>query len=222
MLFNKHYAPLSMLKLLPLLAIGTVLLGTVCSPKTNPVSTNTAPTMSFDQYPAYLGTDLGMQWSAAQTVFKLWSPAAQAIKLHLYSAGDKGKSLQTLDLTRENDGVWATTLKGNQKGKYYTVQVKHNGHWLAETPDPYAKAVGVNGRRGMILDLNETHPDGWATDKRPALRQYSDIILYELHVRDLSAHHNSGIKNTGKFLAFTEKGTKNKAGQSAQFLIFVE
>jgi pullulanase len=201
-------------KLLPFFAIGAALLCSVCSPKTNPASTNTAPKMNFDQYPAYSGNDLGMHWTAQQSVFKLWSPAVEATRLHLYNNGEKGKPGQTISLQKDNNGVWSATLPGNLKGQYYTVQVKHNGQWLPESPDPYAKAVGVNGKRAMIIDLNETNPDGWANDMRPPLKQFSDVILYELHMRDLSAHPNSGIKNTGKFLALTEYGTKNAKGLS--------
>jgi pullulanase len=170
--------------------------------------------MPFDQYPTYSGTDLGMNWSADKTIFKLWSPAAQAVKLRLYSNGSTGKAIQTIDLQKKDNGVWEANLAGNQKGKYYTVQVQHGGKWLAETADAYAKAVGLNGKRGMILDLTETNPTGWATDKRPIQKQFTDIILYELHIRDLSINPNSGIKNAGKFLGLTETGTKNTKGLS--------
>jgi pullulanase len=194
-------------------ALLSALLFTVCSPRTAPQAITTIA-MPFDQYPTYLGTDLGMNWSVDKTIFKLWSPAAQAVKLRLYSNGSTGKAIQTIDLQKKDNGVWEATLSGNQKGKYYTVQVQQGGKWLAETPDAYAKAVGLNGKRGMILDLTETNPTGWATDKRPIQKQFTDIILYELHIRDLSINPNSGIKNAGKFLGLTETGTKNTKGLS--------
>ncbi len=168
--------------------------------------------MSFDQYPAYTGNDLGAVFTEKSTTFKLWSPAAEAVRLHLYAKGSGGKSTSTINLSPQPQGVWSTTLQGNKHGTYYTVQVRHQGKWLDESPDPYARAVGVNGKRAMIVDLRKTNPDGWNNDKRPDLKQFSDITLYELHVRDLSAHPNSGIKNTGKFLGLTETGTKNTKG----------
>jgi pullulanase len=178
-------------------------------------SSATTPLMlSYDQYPEYRGSDLGMQWSPNVTHFKLWSPPAEAARLHLYAASLGGEPVKTIALKAQENGVWHTALDGDQQGKYYTIQVKIGGKWLTETPDPYAKAVGANGQRGMIVNLEATHPMGWASDKRPPLAHPTDIILYELHVRDLSSHPNSGLKNTGKFLAFTEKGSKNTAGLS--------
>lgn len=171
-----------------------------------------APVSKYDQYPVYEGADLGVQWSPAATVFKLWSPAVEAARLMLYEKGDGGAPLEVISLKKQKQGVWETTLSGNQKGKFYTVQIKNEGKWLDESPDPYAKAVGVNGKRGMIVDLASTNPAGWDNDKRPAQKSFNDIILYELHVRDFSANPNSGMKNTGKYLAFTETGTKNSRG----------
>jgi pullulanase len=170
--------------------------------------------MSYDQYPVYEGQDLGMTWSARSTTFKLWSPAAESARLMLYAAGQGGTAKETIELTRDKNGTWSHTIRGDQHGTYYTVQVKSGGRWLAETPDPYAKAVGINGLRGMIVDLARTNPDGWKQDVRPPLAQLTDIILYELHVRDLSSHPNSGIKNRGKFLGLAEKDTQNKEGMS--------
>lgn len=185
--------------------------------------------MSFDQYPEYAGNDLGVNWSHARTVFKLWSPPAQKVRLQLYEKGSGGIPLKIVNLKKVEKGVWETTLKGNMQGKYYTVQVQIDGKWLAETPDPYAKAVGVNGQRGMILDLVSTNPihwpsdnvivgspkpPNWLTDKRPPQADFNSIILYELHVRDLSAHINSGITNRGKYLGLTEKVTHNIAGDA--------
>jgi pullulanase len=81
---------------------------------------------------------------------------------------------------------------------------------LNEVPDPYAKIVGVNGKRAMISDLKDTHPENWSNDKSPELKKATDAIIYELHVRDASIAANSGISSKGKFLGLTEKGTINE------------
>lgn len=47
-----------------------------------------------------------------------------------------------------------------------------------------AKAVGVNGKRAAVIDLRSTDPEGWANDVRPLLKDYADIIVYEMHHRD--------------------------------------
>jgi len=86
--------------------------------------------------------------------------------------------------------------------------------WLLESPDIYAKAVGVNGNRGMVVDLASTNPANWRNDKKPALKNFTDIIIYELHIRDISISPNSGIQHKGKYLGLTETGTKSPDGEA--------
>lgn len=165
-------------------------------------------------YPLYQQGDLGMAYGPDRSVFKLWAPTATAVRLLLYPTGIEGKPTQTVALHRGDKGVWSATLPGNQLGKYYTVQVKNKDKWLDETPDPWAKAVGVNGVRGQIIDLQATHPVGWEQDKRPAPKSPTDIIIYELHIRDLSIHSSAGIQHKGQFLGLAEAGTKSPEGLS--------
>ena len=115
-------------------------------------------------------------------------------------------------MKRGENGVWEAVINKNTEGKYYTFQTLINEKWGEEVPDPYVKAVGVNGRRGQVIDFAKTNPTGWEKDTKPALKNPTDVILYELHIRDLSMHENSGIQNKGKFLGLTEMGTKSPDG----------
>ncbi len=171
-------------------------------------------TGSYDTYPVYNGIDLGLTWSPEKSVFKLWSPPAEEARMLLYAEGQGGSPLKMQPLKKGKKGVWSATVKENIEGQFYAFQVKIKGQWLAEVPDPYAKAVGVNGKRGMVVDPAKTNPSGWENDRRPALKNYTDIVLYELHVRDLSSDANSGIRNKGKFLGLTEIGTRSKEGEA--------
>jgi len=163
--------------------------------------------------PVYYGKDLGVSYTSSFTRFKVWSPGATEIKLRLYNSGDSGTAIRTINLHKGDSGTWKTTLRGNLKNLYYTFQTFIDGKWQMECPDMYAKAVGINGKRGMIVDLTSTNPEGWAQDKKPALKNFTDIIIYELHIRDLSVDSNSGIKHKGKFLGLTESGTKSPDGE---------
>jgi pullulanase len=167
-----------------------------------------------EEWSLYRGRDLGVQYRAKETRFKVWAPKASAVTLRLYAAGEGGAALQTVSLAKAESGTWFALVDGDQKNRYYTFQMTHEGKVSLEVPDPYATAVGVNGRRGMIVDPNEVTPAGWAQDRRPALKRPTDIVLYELHVRDLSMNENSGIRNKGKYLGLAESGTRNRAGQS--------
>lgn len=166
----------------------------------------------FQDYPTYEGSDLGVTYNPEATTFKLWAPSSEAVRLKLYDSGTDSTMLQVHDLSLEENGVWSISIPEDLIGKYYTFQVMIDGSWKMDVPDPYAKAVGVNGKRGMIVDLESTNPENWANDGSPALANPNDAIIYELHMRDLSMHPNSGIQHKGKFLGLTETGTKTPAG----------
>lgn len=170
----------------------------------------------FEAQYTYDGDDLGSTWSKEKTTFKLWAPTAEAVSVNLYETGTKGAKdlIKTVEMTKTEKGVWALDIEGDLNKTYYTYTVNVGGA-TNETIDPYAKAAGVNGDRGMIIDLASTNPEGWEKDKNPnSGLSYTDMVIYELHVRDFSYDASSGMKNVGKYLAFTEMGTKNSAGQS--------
>lgn len=166
------------------------------------------------KYPAYYGKDLGLTYESGKFNFRIWSPIADAAELRLYTNGEGGAAIQTTKMTKEQQGSWKTSVSAAQKGKFYTFRVQINGQWLDEVPDPYAKAVGINGKRAQIVDMKETNPANWVQDKPLAAIPATDAIIYELHVRDASIAASSGIKQKGKFVGLTEKGTRNTAGLS--------
>lgn len=173
-----------------------------------------AQNKGFDDFPVYKGKDLGLQWSPKQSVFKIWAPTATHVELRLYKDAVATAPEQALSLKASPNGVWSITVPGNLLGMQYTFRVNHQGRWLDEVTDPYAKAVGINGKRGMVVDLKATNPASWNNDKAPVLKNATDAIVYELHVRDASIAVNAGIHHKGQFLGLTEKGTTNLAGLS--------
>ena len=169
----------------------------------------------FKKYPTYSKTDLGLTYTPEKSIFKVYVPEADAVYMNFYQDGAIEESYLVDQMTRRDSGVWETTIDGDLLGKFYTFQVFKGQGWLKEVPDPYAKAVGVNGNRAMVIDLSKTNPVGWENDQRPSLANPNDIILYELHVRDLTIHNSAGFKNRGKFLGLTEAGITNSQGLSA-------
>ncbi|HJV78055.1 MAG TPA: type I pullulanase [Paludibacter sp.] len=169
---------------------------------------------TFADYPVYDGSDLELTYSPSVSKFKVWAPTASQVKLLLYDNGYEGGAYKTIDMSRSDKGTWALKVDEDLKGKFYTFQVRINEKWLEETPGMWVKATGVNGKRAAVIDFAETNPAGWENDVRPPLKNFTDIVLYEVHVRDFSVSPNSGIKHKGKFLAFTERGTKNSAGEA--------
>lgn len=159
----------------------------------------------------YLGNDLGASYTKEQTTFKVWAPSATKVELNLYDKGAKGEGEPYACegmLFSEDNGLWSITVKGDLNGKYYTYSVTVGGI-TNETVDIYAKAVGLNGNRGMVIDLEATNPEGFLDDKYVTREKITDAIIWEVHVADFSSAANSGIskENRGKYLAFTETGT---------------
>jgi pullulanase len=168
----------------------------------------------YDSYPVFKGNDLGLIYSKTQSTFRIWAPTAEKAQLILYNRGDDNVETGIFDMDKSAEGTWIKTVTRDQEGKFYVFRVMINGRWSNEVPDPYAKAVGVNGKRAMVVNLKKTNPPGWENDKSPVFRNKTDAIIYELQVRDASISENSGIKNKGKYLGLTETGTKNAEGLS--------
>lgn len=170
--------------------------------------------IDFSSYPVYNGNDLGLTYTPSESIFKIWSPVASGAELIMYNSGIEGTQTGKYTMKEQDNGVWAVSVQGDQKGKFYAFRVLINKKWSNEVPDPYAKIVGVNGRRAMVADLRSSDPEGWEKDQSPFLRNETEAIIYELHVRDASISSNSGIQHKGKFLGLTETGTKNTNGLS--------
>ena len=164
----------------------------------------------------YTGTDLGATWTSTKTSFRVWAPTAESVSVNLYRSGTDGTNdlIKSVAMTKSTYGTWVATVTGNQNGVYYTYAVNRNGETV-EACDPYGRTTGVNGMRSMVIDLDSTDPDGWSTDTNPNPSvNYTDAIIYELHVRDFSIDDSSGITNKGKFLGLTEHGTTTAAGNT--------
>ena len=169
----------------------------------------------FEQNYTYAGRDLGAQWSPRETVFRVWAPTAEEVRINFYRTGNPADPgiLWQKPMEPDIQGTWVAVQSGNMQGTYYTYQVTIDGKTL-EACDPYARATGVNGQRAMVVDLDGTDPAGWAEDLDPHFGgRLTDAVIYELHIRDLSTQRGMGFRNRGKFLALTETGHITKGGQ---------
>ncbi len=133
-----------------------------------------------------------------QTTFKLNAPKKPTLRI--YEAGRGGNAIKKIKMKQTAENVWEATVSGDLKGKFYTFDIGRG-----ETPGVFAKAVGINGHRGAIIDMQTTNPSGWNSDHRLALKSPADLIIYEMHHRDFSIDPSSGLVNKGKFLALTEQ-----------------
>ncbi len=159
----------------------------------------------------YDGDDLGATIQGGETLFKLWAPTASEVILNLFREGSGGEAEQRLPMEKGEKGVWSVSAPCGH-GTYYTYTVT-TALGTQEAVDPYAKAVGVNGDRGMVIDLASTDPAGFADDKYfDGIDAYNEAVIWEVHVRDFS-NRIAGSRYPGKYLAFTETGLTNASGQ---------
>ncbi len=160
----------------------------------------------------YCGSDLGAVIKGDSTIFSLWAPTAWNVTLNLFNDGCLSSACKSLDMTRCPNGLWRTEAEC-KSGTYYTYSIT-NALGTKEAVDPYAKALGVNGNRGMVIDLPGTNPPGFEDDCFiNKIHSYSDAVIWETHVRDFSIK-NEESSFRGKFPAFTERGLKNPDGIS--------
>ena len=160
----------------------------------------------------YDGDDLGAIINGSGTTFKVWAPTASKVVLNLFTAGNGVDAYKSVNMVRGEKGVWAHTEECGH-GTYYTYTVT-TAVGTQEAVDPYAKSAGVNGKRGMVVDLSRTNPTGWGNAALSSpISSYSEAIIWEVHVRDFS-NKISSSNYKGKYLAFTETGLVNEHGKS--------
>lgn len=167
----------------------------------------------MDNYQVYLGNDLGANYTPDKTTFRLWAPTAERVQVCLYREGNGDCLFATENMSRDKDGTWIFRKGGDLDQVYYTYRVTVDGI-TRETIDPYAKAAGVNGERGMVVDLFGTNPDGFLEDRGPVLESPTDAVICEVSVADMTMDSSSGVKFGGKYLGLAENGTKSPQGLS--------
>ncbi|WP_433921788.1 type I pullulanase [Paenibacillus taichungensis] len=170
----------------------------------------------------YQGRDLGVTMEPQACSFKVWAPTAKQVDVLLSppSTGgspneQKNKDEQKeIPMNKQDQGIWTLKLEGEWNGYRYMYRATFEDGRQEIAVDPYARAVTMNGEMGVIVRLEQTHPNGWNEDIRPELASPVDAVLYELHVRDFSIHESSSMRHKGKYLAFTETGLRDSNGNT--------
>ncbi|XP_031484442.1 pullulanase 1, chloroplastic isoform X2 [Nymphaea colorata] len=142
----------------------------------------------------------------------LWAPTAQAVQAYIFGRASDDIPLETVDLVEMN-GVWFASGPRTWEGCYYVYKltVFHSSTMKIETcfvNDPYAKGLSADGKKTLIVNLNSDNlkPAGWdrLAEEKPNLSSFSDISIYELHIRDFSANDKTvNLDLRGGYLAFT-------------------
>lgn len=144
-------------------------------------------------------------YTSHKTSFSLFAPnEVKGVLVRIYNTGIGGEPKRILHLKRTKNCRWTGSINGDLKGLFYTFDAG-----FGETPGIFAQAVGINGKRGAIINMKSTDPIHWNRDKKPDLHTPADLVIYELHFRDFSIDSSSGFANKGKFLALTDRKAIN-------------
>ncbi|MCF8243402.1 MAG: pullulanase [Melioribacteraceae bacterium] len=162
---------------------------------------------------AYSDKDLGVIVKEGKTTFRLFTPNAEKVTLVTFENvnDEEGNSFE---MGRDEDGVWETTLDGEMFGKFYGYKVRHEDDDRSDSDlplciDPYAKAVAtyntyMNPRKSIVVE-----PGSFDWENDEWIRQdWRDIIVYEMHIRDMTAHESSGSSYPGTYKGLVEKGKR--------------
>ena len=140
-----------------------------------------------------------VDYTTKETKFQLFAPNnAKQVTVRIYKDGLNGKTIKSVKMQKAGNECWTATVKGDLMGKFYTFDTGKG-----ECPGVFAKAVGANGKRGAIINMANTNPEGWANDQHPVCKSPADLVIYEMHHRDFSIARKDA-RYPGKFMALTE------------------
>lgn len=157
--------------------------------------------------------ELGAIYTKEKTIFRLWAPSVQEVSLVIYE--DYYAPMIELKPMQydEINHIWEVSVEGDCHGMTYRYEVTYHDGTNRRSVDPYSRAVTVNGKRSVVVELSRTNPEGWGERMEP-FSAPTDAVIYELNVRDFTVDPNSGVKNRGKFIGAIEEGTKNPLGSA--------
>jgi pullulanase len=145
---------------------------------------------------------------------KLWAPTAQSVSVQIFNHESDTTPAAVVPMHSHN-GVWVAGGQSNWQDKYYLYSVQV---WVPSdaavdtniTSDPYSIDIALNGAKSRMTDLesSETEPPGWDRDTSPPLNSFSDMSVYELHIRDFSVNDPTvPSAHQGMYDAFADQNT---------------
>lgn len=159
----------------------------------------------FDELYFYDHNDLGNQYTKEKTTFKVWAPLATGVILKIMKWNGE---TELFPMKRQKKGIYFVEVCEDLELEQYVYLIRHTNSYEV-TLDPYAYSSSSNGRASIIVDLEKVPCRQFDL---PVLEKMTDMVIYETSVRDFSMSSTSGMKNKGKFLAFTELNTSTDSG----------
>jgi pullulanase/glycogen debranching enzyme len=157
---------------------------------------------------------LGCIRENGRLVFRLFAPRALNVILEVFDRFDQ-ETGRRCAMVRDADGVWECTQPDSDSARYYGYRVEgpEGGSEMfnpfLSLADPYATALATRNHFSHPAKSLIPRPSAfdWEGDTWicPAM---GDLIVYEMHVRDMTAHPSSGVDPDfrGKYLGLIQEG----------------
>lgn len=165
----------------------------------------------LDKY--YSDKKLGSFVENGSTTFRLFTPSAVKVVLCVFEKAHDSVCTE-YEMQRDENAVWEVVINKDLKEKFYGYKVYHSEKDFTNKNmplcvDPYSKAVAtkttyMNPRKSIVV--GETKFDWENTDW--IKQDWRDLIIYEMHIRDITAHKTAGAKYPGSYKGLTEKNIK--------------
>jgi pullulanase len=164
----------------------------------------------------YSQKPLGCRREGETMAFRVFAPRALQVWLVVFDRYD-AEAGREFDMQRDSDGVWEFFATENLDGKYYGYRISGpsgKGEIFDDgviVADPYSRAVATMNHyrhpaKSLILPEDNFDWEGDSFLKIPL----EDLIIYEMHVRDLTAHPSSGAppELRGTYRGLIQSGLK--------------
>ena len=168
----------------------------------------------FDAY--HSSKPLGCIQENDNFVFRLFAPRARTVQLVVFERYDRPAE-STHEMSCDGQGTWECRVPRSDRLGYYCYRLDGRAPTLSvgfseiDIPDPYSKAVVTTNdyrHRAKTVMLSDDEFD-WQEDSWICPKS-EELIIYEMHVRDMTAHATSGISKgkRGTYLGLTESGCR--------------
>jgi pullulanase/glycogen debranching enzyme len=161
----------------------------------------------LDKY--YSDKKLGSVVENGKTTFRLFTTSAEKVSLVLFSELSDEKGIEH-EMHKDENCVWEITIDSELYGMYYNYKVQQPAKNAVLCIDPYSKMIAsyntyFTPRRSMVVKEEDYNWEGdeWIR------RDWRDLIIYEMHLRDITIDKSSGVEERGTYQGLNEK---NKTG----------
>jgi len=151
----------------------------------------------------------GAFFNGQQTEFKLYAPTSDKVFLVLFDTFD-AETGKEIPMENDNAGNWTLTLKDAGIGTLYGYRLEGpQNDPNVIVADPWTQAaVTQNTYRHVAKSLIVDHRYDWEGDQWQQINP-RDLIIYEMHVRDMTVHPTSECPQPGTYIGLVNSNQQS-------------